>query len=188
MPEEQSIEHLTASLPPINQGMSDEFSKWQLWGEDLIEQLKHDLRGEVESMDENNKLIWTIPDGVEPLLNENGISKTTALLRNVAFNKFTLLSELDKETIYKMLLEISNELTFLYLYEFKAYGIKSPIHASYIVTKIFYAMHNAFMMAAFGGMRDYLKTQVREIRSYKEHETDKKGIVGNVKSLFARGG
>lgn len=173
-------------FPPIQSTVSDEFSKWQLWGEDLIDQLKHDLKGEVFDTEKGEAGQWVIPKDVKPMLNESGINATISLVRMAAINKFALLSNLDKPTIYKILLETSNELVLLYMEEHEKFKLQSPIQASFIITKIFYFMHNALLMAADGGMREYLKTTVRELRQYSGTPKDeKKG--GGLFGLFGKG-
>lgn len=186
MNEEQYQEPDFVGFPHVQPTISDEFSKWQLWGEDLLEQLKHDLRGEKFDPDKGDAGEWIIPEHSEPMMNEKGVSATISFIRSVGINKFAMLSKTDKETIYKMLQEVTNELTLLYFRKHEDYGIQDPITAGILITQIFYFLQNALLMADEAGMRDYLKTQVREVRSFRDVPEERKksrGLFG----IFGRG-
>lgn len=180
-------------FPPIQtSAMSDEFSRWQLWGEDLMDQLKHDLKGEIliyimNSRGEEEEK-WAVPKGNIPMMNDEGVNATISFIRMTGINKFAFLSNLDKETIYKNLSEIANELVFLYMENHKKYAIMTPIQASFVITKIFYFLEHALLMASEGGMRDYLKTTMREIRQYRDIPQEKKKGGGGMFGLFGKGG
>jgi len=175
------------NFAPAQQQITDEFSKWQLWGEDIIEQLKHDLRAETFDADQGETGRWIKGINVEALMNEEGINTTVSVIRMCGINKFALLSNLDKEAIYKMVLEVVNELTLLYVIEHHKFGITSTAFASMIITKIHYFLQNALLMAADGEMRKYLGTTVQEVRQYRTPlKEEKKG--GSMFGLFGRGG
>jgi len=81
--------------------LGDEFTKWTLKFEDLLDLIGHDLRGErfngIDTL--NGKEIWD-KVGV-PVLNENGINYIIGKLRSIT-NKNTYMSSLTERQAYRI--------------------------------------------------------------------------------------
>lgn len=174
-------------IPAYQQVISDEFSKWQLWGEDLLDQLAHGLRGETFDREKGDQGKWIKAKNIQPIMNEDGIQMVVNAVREMAFNKFMFLSEKEKDEIYKELCDGINDITSTIADRHKFFGIRKGGYsdATLIITKVFYMVKSALLMSHKAGMRDYLGKQVTEIRQYGRaggEEKKKRGFFGLFKN------
>lgn len=176
------------AYPPFQpQQIDSAFSKWQLSPEELIVMLEHNLRGEHRTIDNEGLEQWVKSEDTEAMLNEKGIISISNVVIMAGINKFTFLSKMEKGDIFKRLKECMLDIIALLTEKHKDYGIKDPITANILVTKIHYFLESGLLMAMDAGMRDYLKTTTQEIRQYRNTPESEKKKGKHLFGLFGKG-
>lgn len=153
-----------------NQAKSD-LIRWQLDAKDIIEQLEHDLKGEVwVGTDDEGKDIYEKKG--KQMINQEGVSAIISLV-SPRISKVIIMSNLEAEDVREEMLAFSRALTDLLYTQREKYEIEraylSPI--KYTVQIVVLA---AMKRALRGGERDFLKTTERRIESYSDKEPSKK--------------
>lgn len=103
--------------------MGDSAFLYQLNTTDIVDELKHALRGEVY---DDTKRAWTRVEGNKCRLNERGISDVINLAHMVV-NRNTFLSEVNPEQIEILMTEFHQDLAQLFFTNWEDYGIPKQL-------------------------------------------------------------
>jgi len=132
------------------------------------------LRGKKWDDDEKK---FVRPIGCEALLNELGINSLMADARGI-INQNTIMSNLNKEEISKMLIQLGDTITNKLEINWKEFAI-SKSNLSTCVDTILYAAKAALNRALGEGEKRFLKTSVRAIESYNTHSKGSNEVLGS---------
>lgn len=147
--------------------------KWQLEGTDIIEDIRHRLKGEIpnpHATSENDEWI----EATKPLANEQGVSELCWFLSNY-LNKNMHLSYFKPEQIDIILIDFEGSLTRKFESDYKIMGIRIED-----VDQVFLMIANTVWAginrARFGGEKQFLEgTEQRMITSNETHDGNKGG-------------
>ena len=107
-------------INPIQDDLpGEDFWRWALDDEDMIEEFEHRLRGEAYSSKHQCYI-----QKYEPLMNETGIRELMTDLSLAVPNKSFKLTNLEDEDIFQMAYEFSNAMIKKLRLNFRVYGIK----------------------------------------------------------------
>jgi hypothetical protein len=143
-------------------------TKWQLFSDDIIAQIEHDLRGDKWVMDETDpeKGEWKCAEEEDAYMNEQGIRRTIGLSHSI-LNKNTYLSALREEHIYQLYKNFSIDFALMVVKNVDKFGIDLTnlwiIH-DIVMTPIF----TALMRALNAGERQFLSKSERRIERIVE--------------------
>ena len=101
----------------VGDGNKD-FSRWHLSSDELIEELEHDLKGEVWA---NNK--WQKKG--KKLLNDDGVREIVTLVRGHV-NKFTFLAKLSDDDVMDIMLHLDEALIDLLSHKWREFKVELP--------------------------------------------------------------
>jgi len=151
--------------------------KWQLSSSDFIEELEHDLKGELPQSDGT----WKQVD--EPLMNDMGIRTVRSILRTHA-NKVIFLSKLKEDRILQFSKEMNHVIVDLLFLNYQKWGVKKE-NCTLIVRKVCHFVFAAMMRAEGEGERKFLgeTRSVRELVSNVLPNRQNRGL-----SIFGRRG
>lgn len=124
-----------------SQQKDPELIKWQLTGHDLINEIKHRLKGDV--YDEVNEK-WE--KETRQLLNDQGINDIIALLNAYGINKNTILSTLNESMVFKIMLIFDGDLSELFAINHDNYELqvqKMSLVKDAICNQVYFAMTRA---------------------------------------------
>jgi hypothetical protein len=128
---------------------------------EILKEIEMTLRG---MMFNETKKEWYLPEGCKPLVNEFGLNSLMADARPI-INQITILSNLEVETISKIIIQLSNVVISKIERNWKEFGLdKSNLRTCRCA--ITNPAYMAAMRAKGEGERKFLKTSVRAIESF----------------------
>lgn len=149
----------------VDQTQADNIIKYQLETFDDIARLMRVFKGETYSPDEK-KWIGAVKDSegkIHSMMNDIGITEVVSF---VLEGKTVLLSNYDKQTLYKTLRALLNTLTRMIYNNNAVYGIRDTATADAIMDIVFNHLQAMFLAAENGDMRLYFQKQIREQHTY----------------------
>lgn len=157
--------------PRIPESPSNDFFIYRIDGNDIIEEIVHQLRGEVISFNKEGEKTWEKKFDV--LANEEGINKIVYILYSNGINKNTLLGQLTHEEIYSRCNRIWRKLSLLLFKNCDRYNIKDDMRCLIIQT-IINNIHSGLSRSEGGKEADQLSTatQRHEIVNTKDDKKD----------------
>ena len=152
--EQQEIQQPYPFPQPMPSNHSTESSlRYQLDVSEILEELEHKLRGEVLITDlRTNQLVWRLPDGLPPFMNQIGIHSIMTIL-GVRLTKIFILSDFDEGIIENVCEKLAEDVIDHLLQNWDYYEIRDDTVASMIVNTVVDAVY-ATMRKGFG--RNYL--------------------------------
>ena len=143
-------------------------TKWQLFSDDIIAQIEHDLRGDKWIMDmaDPEKGEWKRAQDEDAYMNEMGIRRTIGLSHSL-LNKNTYLSALREDHIYQIFKNFSIDFSLMVVKNIENFGVDLTnlwiIH-DIVLTPMFMAL----MRALNAGERAFLSKSERRIERIVE--------------------
>ena len=158
----QNLGYMNSAQPQAN----DDY-KWDVLATDIIEELEHDLKGEVfiRSDDPDTPEIegkWEKRTG-QQLLNEKGIREIITIVRSLV-NKVMFFSNLDEYDIRLLTMRMRQNIAQNLFLNWEEYDIKKS-DLTIVTDKVVYFMYVALKRALFGEERK----SKREGRSTNVH-------------------
>ena len=138
--------------------------QWQLTGLDIIEQIRHRLRGEVYNDDPKAKEEWT-KLGKE-LVNEQGVGELCLFL-DTYINKNIILSYFTPEQINIWLIDFEKSLTRKFEYDYEKMGMNIQ-DVDLVFLMIANTVWAAINRARFGGEKQFLENSEQRRTIYSE--------------------
>jgi len=128
----------------------------------LLEELSHKLRCEMPETQEDGRIKWVKPAGVEPLLNEKGIHSILVDVYSIT-NQGTILSNLNEEIVSKIVIEVGKAIVFKLATNWKEYECKKSNLTTIVLT-----VCNMSYMALRRGMDQGERTFIKSVGRYTE--------------------
>lgn len=135
--------------------MGQEVHLFRLNNQEIIEQIEHQLRGEIL---ENKKWIKKYT----PWANEEGISKIMSILTSCGLNKNITLGNLEREEIYGRCRMIWQKLAYMMSVNYHKYGIERSSR-SMLIQMIIQPIHSALSRSEFGREAKQLSTTTQHL-------------------------
>ncbi len=161
------------------QGQQDDFSKWRLQMDDIVEEVEHNLRGEYWH---STKKEW-IPLGTQ-IMNDEGVVSITSTLR-IFLNKVAFLSNFTEDDVINITKNIHKTICIDLLFNWQKWDFNKDYKQ--ISRKIAILGYMGIKRAMEEGERLSLRQQERIIRSYSEGG-EKKSRFPSVPGFFRGGG
>lgn len=135
--------------------------EWQLELDNIKEELKHLLRGDILKEDKKGNPYYVSPDddSLKPL-NEYGVQFIMNILSSY-LNRNTILSNYDEDRIYKILYDIGYEITDQIYLNAEKMGLDTPDKIKrypMIVLQLIHTIESAYNRAYKGGERESLRS------------------------------
>jgi len=143
-------------------------TKWQLWAQDLIEKMEHNLRGDKFKPDpeEPEKGEWKRAEESDRYMNEMGIRRCVGLADSI-LNKNTYLSALREDHIYQLYKNMSIDFSLMIAKNVEKFEIDTTnlwiIHGI-----VMYPIFTALMRALNAGERQFLSKTERRLERIVE--------------------
>lgn len=142
---------------------NENFAKWQLELNDILERAEHILRGDVIKF-EDGKTFWVKTDNPnDNPLNERGIYEVMKLLA-MYINRNTILSDYDNEEINFKMLDFGKRLNNLIFMRYEELGLDTEEkrkNYEIIVGEIVDLVHSSYKRALHGGERRSLREMIQ---------------------------
>jgi len=146
--------------------MSDGLLQYQLEVEDIIDNLIHAIKCEVEIPDKTGRRRWVTSANVKPLINESGIISIISELKP-RLTKIFILSDLDEEQIITMTIDLARTIKDDFRDNWDIYEVRDTTAASKILHLITDSYYVTLRKAHLGGYLKFLKTTTQEIQHHQ---------------------
>jgi len=185
MEEQQQQRYYPSNYGGFTQQASASSLQYQLEVQEILEDIEHNLRGEVLHFDENGRSKWKVPEGVHPLINEKGISKVMSILK-ARLTKIYVLSNLDEEIIENLTCGLARNVIDDLYYNWEDYDLEDDAAASLIVGLIADTVYVTLRKSSKGTYLKFLGTvhqdishnQITQVARGQPTEEGKRGILG----------
>ena len=154
--------------------VSDDFFKFRIDGLDVVEELQHQLRGEVYDTDKKRYV-----KKFDRVVNERGINKITHLIYGLGINKNTLLGCLDREQIMYKCAMLKRYLAKLILLKSEDYEIDRTMW-DLLVTMVVNNVHSALSRSEFGREANQLSTAHSRTDAFVHNDNEKAGLMDRI--------
>jgi hypothetical protein len=154
---EDALPYIAGGLP--QQGMSSDLIRWQLSGEQVLDEIEHNLKGEIWVVDAEGR--GSFVTRYKALLNDNGVNAMMAGIRHV-LNANIYLSDLEEEDIRNLTLSSTIDAIFKLRQMYKEWGV-DVANLSTIVNIIEFQTYAALRRAYKGATMHFLITTQRVI-------------------------
>jgi len=170
---------------PIEQGghASATSNKYQLEYTEILDEIDHTLKSESPCRDARGQLVWRVPVGVRPLINNKGVDNIVMILRS-HLSKIFILSNLEQDTIEDMTITLGQNIIDDLYYNWERYGIKDTAAASTILCLV---CNTVYATLRKGHKGEYLRflsktTQANEVQHImqKQASNNEPGILGKM--------
>jgi len=165
------------------QATDPQLGRWVESADDLLQLLEYDLACKhivyKENKDGGITTDWIRDEGVEPLMNEQGIRFIIGKLRTVC-SRNTFLSDLDENRVYQIGLLTSMSITANLYVRMKEFGVKDTITCDLIIEEINNVMELALRRAINRGEAKGLFSMHKTIESLQNRpqQQQSKGLFG----------
>jgi hypothetical protein len=169
---------------PMPQATDSEFYRFRIDGSDILEELQHQLRGEIWQADpDGNGGQWVRRYNQE--MTEEGINEVLALVYTMGINKNITLGCLEKQEVYERCQDIWQELANYFILAGNRIGLDRD-KRSLLLKKIVYMIHSGLTRSINGREATQLSSMVQRIeQSFKDDRT-KNSSTNVLASLFRR--
>ena len=166
MQEHEPEQQQEQPMPFFNKPMADDSLgslQYQLDNYDIIEDVIHDLKKEVQVVNREGRVIWQAKPNTQALINEQGLGNIISTLKS-RLNKIISLSDLPDEVINRIVHDIHEDLTDDFYYNFEIYQIKDIATASMIISLVTDTVYSTLRKGYLG---NYMKL-LRSMHSIQE--------------------
>lgn len=178
-PEQGPMMGVYSPSPLTPPGPQDDFFKYRVEGLDIIDEIQHQLRGEV--FDTKTKKYVKRFDA---WMNERGINKVCHIMYSLGLNKNTVLGCLDREQILYKCAMLKRNISLLIMQKHEEYEIDRSMW-DFIVTIVVNTVHSALSRSEGGRESTQISTNAQRHDLYTHNEGDKQGIINK---FFGRRG
>ena len=183
--EDESNDYNYHPIPSrIPQQPTDDFFVFRITGEDVLEKIEHQLRGE-RIITKNGERVWA--KKFDSWLSEQGIEDVLYVIHTCGINKNTFLGNLTREEINYKCLHLKKKLAKLFYQNGKVYDIDKT-KRSLLISTIINPIHSALSRSEDGWEAEQLSvaSQRHEIHTKTEQNKERQGIVGGLAGFLRR--
>ena len=159
---------------PIPAAPEDDFFRFRISGQDILEELEHQLKGEVFD-EEQNKYV----EKFSRLLNDEGISKVLHIIYACGINKNVFLGNLEKEEIMFKCKTLKKKLSLLLFKKASDYEIPKEMK-SLLITTIINTVHSGLSRSEGGRESEQISTAAQRYDMYQHQEQPKESRLGKL--------
>ena len=173
MPQAESYEDdegAYADIGPAPQQDAD-FFKFRVESLDVVEELQHQLRGEVF-----NQTTQKYEKKFDRWLNEKGINKITHIIYALGMNKNTILGCLDKEQILFKCNKLKRYMAKLIMIKHREYSIDRSMW-DLLLTTVVNTVHSGLSRSELGRESTQLSTAHQRHDLFSHNETPKASMI-----------
>lgn len=171
---EQEMDYQPSSfgVPPIPENPNNDFFKYRISGDDIIDEIIHQLKGEV--FDEEKK---EYTQKFKPWANETGINKITYIVYSCGVNKNIFLGNLTREEILFKCKMIKKKLAILLFRKWHEFNIQKEMR-SLLITTVINTIHSALSRSEGGRESSLISTatQRHEVFNHNLHNQKDSGF------------
>ncbi len=156
--------------PMMGFGHSSEGSlQYQINPTEILEEIENTLRGAKAEVHQG-QLVWRIPEGHRPIINERGLNSILMILRS-RLTKIFILSDLEKEAIEQITISVGQNVIDDLYYNWDNYGIKDDAAASQILSLVTDTVFSTLRKAHQGNYLKFLRTtqSIQEVQHRSVH-------------------
>lgn len=157
------------SPPPLPE---QDFFKYRVDTTDIIEEIEHQLRGDILVTDESGRQFYT--NRFDRWVNDEGINKILHVIYSNGLNKNVFLGNLTHDEIMFKMKSLKKKISLLIFQKYDDFGIKRGMR-SLIVSTIINQVHSGLSRCEGGREADQLSTATTRLESYAHHEKEKQG-------------
>jgi len=151
------------------QQQSSELTRWQLTTSDIVEQIEHDLAGEVwaETMQDGKAVKgWFRKTGAKAQMNEEGIREVSSII-SAHVNKVSALTNLSKHDIKVICKGLHIDLAELFFFKQSDYELSTD-NLNIVITKITNLVYMGLQKSLDEGERAFLSRTQRSVERIVE--------------------
>jgi hypothetical protein len=183
--EEQQFMPQQIVAPPMPQNPDQDFFRYRIDGADILEELQHQLRGEVFVMDENGN--GQFLQKFDRWVNNEGVNKILHIVYACGINKNVFLGNLTHEEIYFKCNMLKKKLARLMFSKYKDYGVNKEMR-DMLITTVVNTIHSGLSRCEEGREADQLSSATQRHEIYSEDLKQKKQQGSIFNPLNWRGG
>ena len=157
--------------PPIPEAPQEDFFKFRLDNSDILEEIEHQLRGEVYGQLPNGQGGYIQKFPAE--MSEEGIADILGMIYSLGINKNTILGNLTHEEIYTRCREVWKEAAQWMVKKKVKYNIDQD-RRSILVKKIVYSIHSGLSRSEQGRESDQISTASQRVEHFLKEDSAKK--------------
>lgn len=175
--EEEEGSRLPPSLPaPIPSNPDDDFFRFRIDGSDILEDIKHQLKGEAFISATN-----TYEEMFDRWINDEGINKVLHVIYACGINKNTFLGNLTKDEILWKCRSVKKKLALLLFKKYYDYEVPREMR-DLLITTVVNTIHSGLSRSEGGKEANQLSTaaQRHDIYTYQEqNQQNSRSALGN---------
>lgn len=176
------FQHLSPILP-LPDGPSQDFFTFRLDSSDIIDEIHHQLKGEIFIPNGRGGGEWKCK--FKKQLTDEGINDILGIIYSFGINKNVILGCLNHEEIYQRCNAIWKELAKYMVINGEKVGIDKK-KRSILVKNLVYQIHSGLSRSEEGRESDQLSTASQRIEHYLKGDKQKQGSSLNPLNLFRR--
>ena len=159
---------------------SEDFYRYRIDGLDMIEEIEHQLKGEVFNPQQKKYV-----QKFDKWINDEGINKILHVIYSCGINKNTILGNLSQEQIMFKCRLLNRKLALLVFKKYHAYGIKKEMRDLLIIT-VNNTVHSALSRSEGGRESRQLSTAAQRHDIFQHNEGSKQGRIVDKLPFFGR--
>ena len=168
---------------PLPEGPGEDFFKFRIDGSDILDDMAHQLRGEVFDEKANKYVVK-----FDRWVNDDGINKVLHVIYACGINKNTFLGNLTQEQILFKCRSIKKKLALLFFKKYKEFEIKKEMR-DLLVTTVVNTVHSGLSRSEGGKESDQLSVAAQRIDHFQhihQQEQQRRGLMGKL-PFFGKG-
>lgn len=180
---QQQMQQTIPLLPPTMQPITptEDFFIYRLEGGDILEEIQHQLKGEIAVYNGTTKEYKKLFD---PLVNDRGMSVILHTLYSYGINKNVLLGNLEKPEIYTRCRNLWKELAKVFAFSYNKYGVDKE-NRGLLIKTVLGQVHSALSRSELGRESEQLSTATQKVM-HSIHQDKQQQSPLNPARLFSR--
>lgn len=170
---------------PLPSGPGDDFFKFRVDGTDILDDMKHQLKGEAFDPKADDYV-----EKFDRWVNDEGINKILHVIYACGINKNIFLGNLTKDEIMFKCRMLKKKLALLFYRKYKDFEIEKEMR-DLLITTIVNTIHSALSRSEEGKESDQLSTAAQRYEVFQhqqQQEQQRQGLIGRLPFLGRGGG
>jgi len=169
---------------PIPDGPGNDFFWFRLSSGDILDEIEHQLRGEVRETNKDGDPIWVLK--YDPLMNEKGVRTMLHIIYSSGLNKNTILGCLTHEEIMQRCFSLWCNIAQILSTNYYIYELDKNMR-SIVVKLIIYSIHSGLSRSELGRESDQLSASHQKMEHFMHNDTVQKQGFNPLGFMFNRG-
>ncbi|MBW1784176.1 MAG: hypothetical protein JRL30_25980 [Deltaproteobacteria bacterium] len=163
---------LPSMIAPVPDNPGEDFFKFRIDGSDILDEMGHQLRGEVYDLTERKYV-----KKFDRWMSDSWINRVLHITFSCGINKNTFLGNLEKEEIMYKCRMIKKKLALLFFKKHKEAELEKDMR-DLLITTIINTIHSGLSRSEGGKESGQISTasQRHEVYQHLEHEQQKRGL------------